>query len=262
MNLLVKGSYSVLTLDQAKEIEEYRLKKNCQKVYFKVNKKSTGEKKVLERYFKDYPFFSFWDDEEYSEILSYKQDKNILQGDYRKYPVYIRGLMIEYNLFRKEIAYSLVKPKRITHIQSVADLSAELARINGYDVNKAEIAGLFHDCTKKLDKKETARIMRLTAPKRIGESFPILHQYTGSYFLKHELGYTDYEVYMAIRWHCDGNYESTLGKIIYLADKLDPTRGLDNKDILELAKKDLDQAFIEEKKRQKEYLLSQNVVVV
>ena len=67
----------------------------------------------------------------------------------------------------------------------------------------------------------------------------------------------DDEVLEAIYHHTDGLSNGKLSKILYIADKREPLRGLDPH-ILNLAYTDLNKAFIELKEDVKEYLANRN----
>ena len=86
---------------------------------------------------------------------------------------------------------------------------------------------------------------------------PILHSYSAKYFIKEKLNYYDDEVLEAIYHHTDGLSNGKLSKILYIADKREPLRGLDPH-ILNLAYTDLNKAFIELKEDVKEYLANRN----
>ena len=54
----------------------------------------------------------------------------------------------------RPIAMSYLKPKRMPHVLGTAEEAARLARCFGADEARARVAGLLHDCTKKLDMAE------------------------------------------------------------------------------------------------------------
>ena len=135
-------------------------------------------------------------------------------------------------------------PKRFTHILGVAETAADLAYIHHIDPQKAWIAGLYHDIakydtileqTKYLDKETILKY----------KDFPVIyHAYGAASYLKHDFDIDDEEILEAIRHHVWGKPNMTiLEKIIFVSDSCEPNRKYEDcKEIIELAKTDLDQA--------------------
>ena len=157
----------------------------------------------------------------------------------------------------ERIVSSLITKKRFEHSLSVARVSKDLALANHYDPQKAYLAGILHDITKSLSKEEHLDYLRYYDQDKMECPEPILHSYSAKYFIKEELNYYDDEVLEAIYHHTDGLSNGKLSKILYIADKREPLRGLDPH-ILNLAYTDLNKAFIELKEDVKEYLANRN----
>ena len=84
------------------------------------------------------------------------------------------------------------------------------------------------------------------------------HQFVGAYIAQEEFGIEDVFILDAIKYHATGRALMTnLEKIIYAADKIEPTRGYDSSALIEAMKKDYEKGFIEVLKHNKEYLLGQ-----
>lgn len=124
--------------------------------------------------------------------------------------------------------FSALTVKRFAHTLAVADTARHLAMLHHADVEKAEIAGLLHDCTKCLPLKDMQRIARdnhLTADDSILESGALLHSVTGAHVANTEYGVADEEILNAIRCHTTGKPGMNLiDMAVYLADKIEPTR--------------------------------------
>jgi len=94
-------------------------------------------------------------------------------------------------------------------------------------VEKARIAALLHDCTKKLEMEEQLELCRkyeLELDELESKALKLLHSRTGAEIARDVFG-VDEEIYSAIRWHTTGHANMTLlEKIIYLADYIEPTR--------------------------------------
>ena len=145
-------------------------------------------------------------------------------------------------------SYSMVMEKRVRHIRGTEEEAVRLARRWGADENMARRAGILHDCTKYRTGAEHIAIcgqygvpldeLERTAPK-------LLHSKTGACIARHVFGEPD-EVYEAIFWHTTAKENmTTLEKILYVADYMEPNRAFDGVERLrELAYTDLDQALL------------------
>ncbi len=137
---------------------------------------------------------------------------------------------------------------RFKHTMGVAKTASELARIYSADIEKANTAGLLHDCSKEKSIDEMLDIISKNggAVDYISKkSSALLHGIAGAYFAK-EIFYIDNEIFDAIRYHTTGKANmSLLTKIIYIADYIEPGRnfpGVDN--IRKIAFSNLDEAII------------------
>ena len=102
-----------------------------------------------------------------------------------------------------------------------------LATRYGADVEKARVAALLHDCTKKLDMPEQLALCRqygIELDELEQKALKLLHAKTGAAIAREVFGVDD-EIYRAIWWHTTGHADMTLlEKIIYLADYIEPSR--------------------------------------
>ena len=118
--------------------------------------------------------------------------------------------------------------KRFSHTLCVAETARRLALCHGADADKAEAAGLLHDCAKCLPLKDMQKIARkhgLTTDKVILDSGALLHSVAGEYLAAAEYGVTDGEILSAIRCHTTGKPGmSKLDMCVWLADTIEPTR--------------------------------------
>lgn len=143
---------------------------------------------------------------------------------------------------------SMVYAKRHAHILGVAETAVKLAKLWGADEELAFRAGILHDCTKYLSLEEHLAIceqygVELDDMERV--SAKLLHSKTGAALAKHLYGESD-PVCRAIYWHTTGAAEmTTLDKIIYLADYMEPNRKFDGVEPLrKLCYEDLDEALL------------------
>ena len=139
--------------------------------------------------------------------------------------------------------------ERYNHTIRVCETAIELARIYNENVEDATIAALLHDYVKCLDKKHYREIIRknnLKIDSVIEKNIGLAHGLISAYFAKEKYRIENIDILNAIEYHTYGRPDmSTLEKIIYLADYIEPGRSFDGVDeIRETAKKDLNKAMI------------------
>ena len=148
----------------------------------------------------------------------------------------------------RPVALSYLKHKRIPHVLGTEQEAIRLAERYGADVEKARVAALLHDCTKRLDMEEQLALcrqygIRLDALEQ--QALKLLHAKTGAAIARDVFGVDD-EIYRAIWWHTTGHANMTLlEKIIYLADYIEPSRDFPGVDKLRsVCYKDLDEGLL------------------
>jgi nicotinate-nucleotide adenylyltransferase len=169
--------------------------------------------------------------------------------------------MMENGLYVDEIAHSMVGPKRWKHVSSMRDLAVKIAMAHGIDPYKTNLAALFHDCMKNSDEARLKTILQLYEPAYLAKDPAFWHQRAGMYVASNELCIRDHSVLAAIGNHVEGKHPDPLAKIIYLADKLDASRGYDSAGQIQLALHDLDAAMRYVKKEQQEHLKREGIDV-
>lgn len=147
----------------------------------------------------------------------------------------------------REKSYEYLSPKRIAHVAGCESEAVSLAMLWGEDPEKAAVAGILHDITKKLDHKEQLLLCDrygIILEKAERDNPKLLHARTGAAFAKDLFGIPE-DVYEAIRWHTTAKPDMTLlEKIIYLADYIEPTRDFPGVEKLrELCYEDIDAAM-------------------
>lgn len=140
--------------------------------------------------------------------------------------------------------YRYLGGKRLLHTLNVGYLSAHLADVFGCDKNKALIAGALHDCAKELPIEEQTELAKRYSGNLFTEK-KLLHSPAGAAFAMEQLGIEDREILDAICYHTTGRGDmSVLEKIVYLADKIEPSRDYtDLTPIRAAAEKDLNSAM-------------------
>jgi predicted HD superfamily hydrolase involved in NAD metabolism len=151
---------------------------------------------------------------------------------------------------REKLKASL-KPGRYEHSLSVSFTCMALAMRYGYDLDKAELAGLLHDCAKCYDNNSIIAAcrnsgMELTEGELQAPS--IIHSRLGARMAEEKFGVNDPEILSAIACHTTGKPDmSLLDKILYIADYIEPRRYKikDLPAIRRLAFEDLDEALFQ-----------------
>lgn len=127
----------------------------------------------------------------------------------------------------RAVSYSMMRAKRIPHVQGAEREAVKLAKRWGADVRHARRAAILHDCTKYYTVEEHFSIcerygVELDRVERQSEK--LLHAKTGAALACHVFG-EPREVQAAIYYHTTGKGNmSLLEKILYLADYMEPHR--------------------------------------
>ena len=148
----------------------------------------------------------------------------------------------------REQAYPMLKPRRISHVWGCEHEARRLAERWGCDPDAAAEAGILHDCTKKFELSD-----QLLLSDKYGiindtvetANTKLLHAKTGAAVARVRFGVPP-EIENAIRWHTTGKPDmTTLEKVLYMADYIEPARDFDGVDELRrLAYTDLDAAMV------------------
>ncbi len=161
----------------------------------------------------------------------------------------------------KAASLPLHKPQRVNHVIGCSETARRLALIHGADPDDAERAGILHDITKALNGEDQLRMcdkygIIIDAFDRAHPK--ILHATTGSDVARRVFGENE-AVCQAIRWHTSGKANmSTLEKIIYVADYMEPNRDFPGvEEMRHLAETDLDAAMLMGLKMAGEHLARQ-----
>ena len=121
-----------------------------------------------------------------------------------------------------------ISKKRYLHSVGVSDTAACLAMRYGYDIRKAALAGLLHDCAKGLNEDqliETVLKNNIEISNIERDNPELLHSKAGSVIARKKYGIDDEEILSSIFWHTTGKPGmSLLEKIIFLADYIEPNR--------------------------------------
>lgn len=147
----------------------------------------------------------------------------------------------------KRIIKERLSEKRYIHSIGVAETAVKYAKLYGADIQKAEIAGLLHDCTKAVPYEKQLLLVKEYGLEVSEEDLmkPIIHSVTAAGAAAHDFGICDPEIISAVRYHSTGRENMTLlDKIIYTADFTEPSRDYSDSDFYrKKAEKNLDEAM-------------------
>ncbi len=137
--------------------------------------------------------------------------------------------MGKYNLVKlqKKVKKEL-DADRYQHTLGVMYTASALAMCYEADIERAEVAGLLHDCAKCIPNDRKIRMCKergIEITKVELNSPYLLHSKLGAYLAKEKYGVEDPEILSAIQWHTTGHPNmTTLEKIIFVADYIEPMR--------------------------------------
>lgn len=120
--------------------------------------------------------------------------------------------------------------ERKEHIISTAITAKKLAEIFSPSIiHQAFVSGIFHDCAKGIEKELSLRYKT----EIFCDYFSTLHAPLGAYLARDTFDIVDVNVFEAIKWHCTGKADmTTLEKIVFLADAIEPLRSYPNVDMI------------------------------
>lgn len=165
----------------------------------------------------------------------------------------------------KELYYikdikSMLKENRYKHSLEVAHLSYKIAIHNHLkEPFKAYTAGLAHDIGKDLAFDTQQEIFKTYFKDYLDMPNFAIHQFVGAYIAKNKFGIDDKDILEAIMFHASGKEKmNDIGKIVYSADKIEPTRGYDSKDMIEACLKDFEKGFVFVLEENRKFLTTKN----
>lgn len=166
----------------------------------------------------------------------------------------------------KQLLEASLAPKRFRHSVRVYETALELAAVHKLPTEKIAVSALLHDCGREVPTRESAAKADELGIKidEVERSQPILlHAKLGVYYAQEKYGVTDAEVLDGIKYHTTGAAQmSTLAKVVFLADMIEPGRNFPGVDALrKAAEKDLDKAMLIAYSNTVRYLLDGGLLI-
>ncbi len=145
-----------------------------------------------------------------------------------------------------KLARMLKSEHRLEHSISVARLCYQIALSNKYPrPEDAYISGLFHDCGKHCDEAKSLEIMKKHYPRYADYPEWTYHQFVGVYLMINEFRILNVNALEGMATHATGGAQlSTIAKIVYAADKIEPLRGYDSSIMIKKCMKNIDKGFL------------------
>lgn len=129
-----------------------------------------------------------------------------------------------------------LKKSRFHHTLRVTDMAMALAKVNNISVEKAEIAGLFHDLAKNLSDDELITYINtynIKIDELVMRNLYLAHGMIAADIAKRDYGIDDEEIIEAISYHTIGGSKlSPLAKLIYVADYIEPKRDFEGVEVI------------------------------
>ena len=134
-----------------------------------------------------------------------------------------------YNLIKMQKKLKkYVDESRYVHTLGVMYTAAALAMRYDVDLEKAQVAGLLHDCAKCIPNDKKLKLCRQNdiPVSAVEEKSPfLLHAVLGAYIAREKYDVKDQEILDAIACHTTGKPDMTLlEKIIFISDYIEPMR--------------------------------------
>ena len=128
----------------------------------------------------------------------------------------------------EKILKEMLPERRLIHSLNVAKCAVKLSEIYKCDKEKAEIAGLVHDCAKFFTDEQIEDCVEKfnieLDPLEVN-NIALSHSVIGSYVAKEVFNIDDEEIINAIKYHTTGRENmSLLEKIIYISDLIEEGR--------------------------------------
>jgi predicted HD superfamily hydrolase involved in NAD metabolism len=167
---------------------------------------------------------------------------------------------VDINIIKSRLK-KVMSEERLEHSVNTSKISRRLAIKYNYNADKAEVAGLLHDCAKDLNYEILKKMVlehNIKVDKIIQRIPKLLHPLVGATIAEKEFNIQDSVILKAIKAHSTGAAQmSLLDKIIYLSDKIEPLRDMAGvEEAREMAEKDLNRAVLMVLDRGLIYLIS------
>ncbi|MBE6071318.1 MAG: HD domain-containing protein [Clostridium butyricum] len=166
----------------------------------------------------------------------------------------------------KEYLKNNLKEERYNHVLGVAETAKKLAKLNNVEEDIAEIAGLAHDVAKNMKIDEMKKIIdenNIILSDVEERSKNLWHSIIAPIVAREKLDIKDEEILSSLRWHTTGKENmTTLEKIIYIADMIEPTRDFPGiEELRDMTFDNLDEGVLAGLTHTMKFLLDKNILI-
>lgn len=186
-----------------------------------------------------------WKDSRFLQIhaLSKASSTAIRTGKSNDTPSAVLQYMIMNHLYDFTIVSSHMSTYRYNHSVSVCETALTLSKNVSVKQDEVVVASMYHDIAKEWNHEKSAYWLALENIS-IGLLKPYeIHAYAAMAYLKNYYDITNTNILDAIAHHVTGTSNNTLAKILYVADKIEPTRDYEVASLMAIAMQDIDVAF-------------------
>jgi len=174
-------------------------------------------------------------------------------------------LMVDLNNINLQLKKRMNK-ERYKHSCQVSKVAEKIAEHYKISTFKAKLVGLIHDCAKDYSLEELKVLIRRYKIKLndIEKKIPSLwHAFVGAELARDIFHINNKDMIDAIKYHSTGyRYFGTLGKIIYISDKIEPDRGFARLEkIREMVWENIDLAMLELLNQEIKSLIDRNAII-
>lgn len=152
--------------------------------------------------------------------------------------------------------------KRKVHTEGVRTTAMRLAAMYGADVEKAEVAALYHDMFRGVGKEQLNKyIDTLSLPQRYKDNPNLAHGKIAAIVMERDCGIKDQDIINAVSFHTTGRPGmSILEKVIFIADAIEPARDYPGvEELRRLADENIDEACLLSLTNTAEFVVSQGI---
>ncbi|WP_085523301.1 bis(5'-nucleosyl)-tetraphosphatase (symmetrical) YqeK [Tuberibacillus sp. Marseille-P3662] len=165
-----------------------------------------------------------------------------------------------------QVVQEILPEHRFEHTKRVVETAKQLAGRNDADIDKVTYAAIWHDIAKYFDEDYMYEII-YTHPEIPNELLnyhvSLWHAPVGSVYVRETYNLLDQDVLNGMTYHTTGRAGmSTLEKIVFLADYIEPGRAFPGIDeVRHLAETDLDAAVCQSLANTIQFLVAKNAQV-
>lgn len=253
---IIEGRFDPITqkeLDLLKEKKEHMYLKVTNEGVLTVSQRQS----LLKAAIKPYKYLHLYTGNKSGEVIDTfdEEEKKVRDGNFTLCALGTKTLIHQYGYYYENVCEAMCNEHRSLHSKSVAKTAALLASYHNLDEDLAYQMGLLHDITKKMCDEDGKKILEVYYPEGLTYDSKVWHSFTAPIICKKYLCITNPKILNAIWHHTLGDGNSEYDHILYIADKIEPTRGYDATYEYNLAKKSLRDCAHYVREKSKKYIL-------